>query len=242
MQPDEVLAVLRKVVREDLSLNNPAVAHLTHVLNIIQLKVRGELSHEEQKRGWIAALAAQQDWVRDELILPAARQGYAQSSGHPRWPMLEVADAQKKERLLEELREGKRRAEKGLRLEDEKAARHIQEQIAPLEQEVARVGTGPEVSERINSERDDRRRARKAAQPILNKREVKGWHDFAQELRTVFHAELPEQFDEAAHQFIAEVTPYITNEHPVAGTVKKYLSRAQRTKKGTSAKRMSLPD
>ena len=240
-----VFAELHKVVRKGARLkdeNSPEVVHLTYVLGIIHWKKQADprLDPNEQLAGLlrrggsvssilsVGALEqgdpfAWEYWVQHG-VWPESRQGYAMLPSQARWPMLDVADKQEKEREFEELREKKRRADEGLRIEHQREARQIEEQIAPLEREVARLGQ-PDLEIDKRTKYDDRRRALQAAQPILNKRKVKGWHDFAVELRAIFHAELPQQFDETAYHFIAGVMPHITNERPIPGTVKKYLLR-----------------
>jgi hypothetical protein len=244
--------------------NSPEVVHLTYVLGIIHWKWKAgprpelanpELSEEQRdalsakqlaksirERGSVSSIPsvdnlAQQDMLAWEHwaqhgIWPEVQQGYAKPPSHPRWPMLEVADRHKKWRRLERLKRKKHFAEKGRTIEHDQARRRLEKQIDELEIELARLGQ-PELYKR--NKHNDRRRALQAAQPILNKRWVAGWHDFAEELLTIFRAELPGQNDKAARWFVSAVVPVITGEDaPLEDTVEKVVNRAQQKRRDTA--------
>jgi hypothetical protein len=228
IEPVTVLDVLKAIGLKNgtcPNLNNPAVAHLSHVLSLIRLKVQGTRVGEDWVQSGVPA-AGQEGVSFSDMGNPCMqlhvfeRRAYAALGKRPsNNPMLEVMDAQEAQRRLDELREDKRLADKGLRLEDDRTARRLRDEIRSQEEKVAHLGpTMPEFYERRRAERDARQRAFKSAQPILDKCEVAKkrkaakWTHFAQELDAIFDTALPGQSMDAADRFIAAVVPAITGE------------------------------
>jgi hypothetical protein len=207
IDPVTVLAVLNAVrLKKGTRLDNPAipaVVHLTHVLKLIWLKVHG-----------VIEARTSENWVQSGF--PAVRQA--------RNPMLDAMDAQESQDRLDKLRKDKRRADAGLRLEDEETARELGGKIKPLEEKVARLGsTMPEFYERHVAERDARKRALESAQPIVDKPVVTEWKHFAVELDLIFDAALPHRSVDAADRFIAAVVSAITGETPSPNAVVQFF-------------------
>jgi hypothetical protein len=246
-----VFDTLRRILRSGTPPrpDGPVVAHLAHVVNLIQWKVRAGprlgVSDEERAKlmrrdGWAPNIPsaielkrgeqlALEEWIRDG-IWPAKRQGYAQSSGQMRWPMLDPAEVQGDLRELERRLEELRGRHHGGSLQGFAAARQCAKDIATLEREIAqRNNDVAEYYKRANASHAARQHALMSAQPILDKREIKGWHDFAPELHTIFCAEFSgRRMKDAASRFIAAVTPAVTGEaEPTWTAVKQFLKNAR---------------
>jgi hypothetical protein len=120
----------------------------------------------------------------------------------------------------------------GLRLEDERAARSRESEIAALEvkiEDARRAGT--KARELAAAKHAARRRALDTARPVLDKREV-AWGDCARLLEKVFRAELPGRGAiEASYTFIAKIMPDVAGKSVSRGNVKKFLQRTGAPKK-----------
>jgi hypothetical protein len=217
--PEVVLDGLREAVSEDtvLSLHNPVVERLTHILNLIRWKLWAGPRCDSQGREQIEK-AVWEDWTRHN-IWPVAQQGYADPGGHTRWINMDLAAQRATQREREELRQSQ--TDEGPLLEDERAAREREEKVSALEHEAAR-------HERAVAAADVRRRTLELAAPILSMRKISGWHDFAAKLLVIFCAELPSQSKDAAYRFIARVMPAVTGEAVRPGTLKKFVNRSAR--------------
>jgi hypothetical protein len=193
--------------RSAISLDDPAVAHLTHVANFLQWKVRA-IPHKENfnmatyLRTWSA-------WV-DTGIMPRQRYGCIEPAGlveRQRWNMLDTAAGQH-----------------GV---DKKALAALTEREPVVL--AARMHALNLVCGVVRGDGRDSPYCIWLAEmkkPSLLARPIEQWKDYAPDLRKIFHTELrPAPGDSAAFRFIELTAPTITGETTTFGAVRTELLR-----------------
>jgi hypothetical protein len=181
--------------------------------------------------------AAWDDWVQDAGvpdedhpepggIWPETWQGYAHPGSRLRRLNMDCLVLREAEGRRKELRAEQERQRSNMRLEAEIAAREREEEIKAVEAKIEEL-------RRPVDEAKIRRNALVLARPILDKREVKGWSDFAGELQAIFCAELPGQGPEAADRFMVAILPAVTGETVRVGTIKGSVNRTARESRDT---------
>jgi hypothetical protein len=214
--PETMHALLRgEVIKNKRTLDDPAmapaIAHLTHVANILQAWVRDAAWEEQCKDLRTARLQAWPTWVVTGLppsrlhtggIMGQPRHGCIEPAGLGRWGMLYAAEGNHAAALA--------------------AREHVFALVRGIELvrglPAMKKTAMPYYSWLVATERA----------PLIT-RSIKQCKDYAPDLWKIFRSELrPESGDEAAFRFIASTARTITGEKLSANAVKKELRRWQR--------------
>jgi hypothetical protein len=159
-------------------------------------------------------------------IWPETWQGYAHPGSRLRRPNMDRLVLREAEGRRKELHDEHKRQSSNMRLEDETAAREREEEIKALEAKIEEL-------RRPVNEAEIRRHALVLARPFLDKLEVKGWHDIAEELQEILCEELPGQGAEAAYRFMKAIMPVVTEEAVLPDTIKRFVNRGPRETRDT---------